>query len=198
MKLQRVGHDWATFTFTSLFTVCVYGVSLVAQLVNNLPAKQETLVWFLGLEVPLEKEYSSILGLSWWLRWQWICLQCGRPGFGPGLGRFPRGGHGNPLQYSCLENPHGQRSLVGYGPWGRKEVDTTEQPSIAQCVYVNSKLLIYRSLGILIYKNFPSNMAIRITKILKTCNINDKFLQAEVNLYCFKLVDWGFSHKRSK
>ena len=23
----------------------------------------------------------------------------------PGLGRFPGGGHGNPLQYSCLENP---------------------------------------------------------------------------------------------
>ena len=31
----------------------------------------------------------------------------------PGLGRSPGGGHGNPLQYSCLENPHGQRSLVG-------------------------------------------------------------------------------------
>ena len=30
----------------------------------------------------------------------------------PGLGRSPGGGHGNPLQYSCLENPHGQRSLV--------------------------------------------------------------------------------------
>ena len=28
----------------------------------------------------------------------------------PGLGRFPGGGHGNPLHYSCLENPHGQRS----------------------------------------------------------------------------------------
>ena len=27
-------------------------------------------------------------------------------------------GHGNPLQYSCLEDPHGQRSLVGYSPWG--------------------------------------------------------------------------------
>ena len=26
-----------------------------------------------------------------------------------GLGRSPGGGHGNPLQYSCLENPHGQR-----------------------------------------------------------------------------------------
>ena len=29
----------------------------------------------------------------------------------PGLGRSPEGGHGNPLQYSCLENPHGQKSL---------------------------------------------------------------------------------------
>ena len=36
---------------------------------------------------------------------------------------------GNPLQYSCLENPHGQRSLVGYSPWGHKESDTTEQLS---------------------------------------------------------------------
>ena len=45
----------------------------------------------------------------------------------PGLGRSSGGGHGNPLQYSCLENPHGQRSLVGYSPWSRKESDTTEQ-----------------------------------------------------------------------
>ena len=45
----------------------------------------------------------------------------------PGLGRSPGGGHGNPLWYSCLENPHGQRSLVSYSPWGRKELDTTEQ-----------------------------------------------------------------------
>ena len=36
----------------------------------------------------------------------------------PGLGRPPGGGHGNPLQYSCLENPHGQRSLVSYSPRG--------------------------------------------------------------------------------
>ena len=40
----------------------------------------------------------------------------------PGLGRLPGGSHGNPLQYSFLENPRGQRSLVGYGPWGRKEL----------------------------------------------------------------------------
>ena len=44
----------------------------------------------------------------------------GDVGLIPGLGRSPRGGHGNPLQYPCLENPHGQRSLVGYSPWGHK------------------------------------------------------------------------------
>jgi len=44
----------------------------------------------------------------------------------PGIGRSPGGGHGKPLQYSRLENPHGQRSLVGYGPWGHKESDLTE------------------------------------------------------------------------
>ena len=35
----------------------------------------------------------------------------------PGLGRSPGGGHGSPLQYSCLENPLGQRSLADYSPW---------------------------------------------------------------------------------
>ena len=45
----------------------------------------------------------------------------------PGLGRSTGGGHGNPFQCSCLENPHGQKSLAGYSPWGRKELDTTEQ-----------------------------------------------------------------------
>ena len=48
-----------------------------------------------------------------------------------GLGRSPGEGNGNPLEYSCLENPHGQRSLVGYNPWGCKESDTTEQVSTA-------------------------------------------------------------------
>ena len=49
----------------------------------------------------------------------------------PGLGRSPGGGHGNPLRYSCLENPHGLRSLEGYSPWGCKELNTTEQLSTA-------------------------------------------------------------------
>ena len=63
-------------------------VSLVDQMVKNLPAMWET-----------------------WVQ------------------RSPGAGHGNPLQYSCLENPHGQRSLVGYSPWGHKELDMTEKLS---------------------------------------------------------------------
>ena len=39
----------------------------------------------------------------------------------PGLGRSPGGGHRNPLQYSCLENP------MDRGAWqGRTESDVTE------------------------------------------------------------------------
>ena len=40
-------------------------------------------------------------------------------------------GHDNPLQYSCLENPLRQRSLVGYGSRGHKELGMTEQLSTA-------------------------------------------------------------------
>ena len=43
----------------------------------------------------------------------------------PGVGRSPRGGNGNPLQYSCLENPMDKRRLVGYSPGGHEELDMT-------------------------------------------------------------------------
>ena len=51
----------------------------------------------------------------------------GDPGSIPVLGRSPGGGNGDPLQYSCLANPHGQKSLAGYSPWGHKELDMTER-----------------------------------------------------------------------
>ena len=50
----------------------------------------------------------------------------------PGLGRSPGRGHGKPLQCACLENPHRQRSLAGYSPWSRKELDTTEKLNTTQ------------------------------------------------------------------
>ena len=85
---------------------------------------------------------SSLLGTIWFLIsvFQTQGFPCGRAVKHPpvnegdardvglilGLGRSPGVGNGTPLQYSCLEDPHGQRSLVGYSPWGRTESDTTE------------------------------------------------------------------------
>ena len=43
-----------------------------------------------------------------------------------GLGRSSEGGHGNPLQYSCLGNSMETESLAGYSPCGPKESDMTE------------------------------------------------------------------------
>ena len=54
----------------------------------------------------------------------------GDVGLIPGSRRSPGVGYGNWPQYSCLEKFHGQRSLVGYIPWGYKELDTTEQLNI--------------------------------------------------------------------
>ena len=68
----------------------------------------------------------------------------------PGLVRSPGGVHGNPLQFSSLENPHGQRSFASYSPWYRRKSDTSERLSIA-----------HPSLGAsqvgLVEKNLPTN-----------------------------------------
>ena len=59
-------------------------------------------------------QQSFPCGLPWWLDGKESACTVGDLKLIPGLGRSPGGGHGNPLQYSCLENHHGQRSLVGY------------------------------------------------------------------------------------
>ena len=54
----------------------------------------------------------------------------------PGWRRSCGEGKGNSLQYSCLENSHGQRSLAGYSPWGWKKVEhnlVTKQLTIYLC-----------------------------------------------------------------
>ena len=74
------------------------------------------------------------LGIGVSLMAQWVNNSPANAGDGcsiPGSEWSPGEGNGNPLQYTCLENPHGQRSLVGYSPWGHKELDTAEQVSTA-------------------------------------------------------------------
>ena len=60
-------------------------------------------------------------------------------------GRSPGGGHGNPLQYSCLKNPHGQRNLAGYSPWGPKE--TRLRDCIYMCLYTHTHVCVHARLS---------------------------------------------------
>ena len=88
-----------------------------------------------GWEDPLEEglaTHSSILGLHWCSDSKESTCNVGDLGSVPRLGRSSGGVQGNPLQYSCLENPHGQSSLAAYSPWGHKESDMTEQLSTIQ------------------------------------------------------------------
>ena len=102
---------------------------LVAQLAKNPPAMQETLVQFLGQEDPWRRDRLPtpvFVGFPGGSDDKESTCNAGALGSIPGLGRSPGGGHGNPLQYSCPENPYGQRSLAGYSPWAHKVSDMTE------------------------------------------------------------------------
>ena len=55
-----------------------------------------------------------------------MCLQCGKPGFDPWVGKIPWRRKWQPTPVFLPEESHGWRSLVGYSPRGRKELDTTE------------------------------------------------------------------------
>ena len=87
-------------------------------------------VWFLSLSIKVHP--CCFRGFPGGLAGKESTFNAGDMGSVPRLGRYPGGGHGNPLQYSCLKNPYGQRSLAGCSPWGCKESDTTEWPSKAQ------------------------------------------------------------------
>ena len=61
-----------------------------------------------------------------------------------GSGKSPGEGNGSPLQYSCLENPHYQRSLEGYSPWGCKELDMTERLTLEKSMAPHSSTLAWK------------------------------------------------------
>ena len=69
-------------------------------------------------------------GLPWWLRCKESACNAGDLGSIRGLGRPTGEGNGYPLQYCCLENSVGRGAW--WVPWGRKELDMTEQPTQRQ------------------------------------------------------------------
>ena len=81
---------------------------------------------------------------SRWFNGKECVFNAGDLGSIPGLGRFPEGGHGNPLQCSSLENPHGQRSLADYSPRGHKGSDMTEWLSMGHNQVTSRTRIRYR------------------------------------------------------
>ena len=93
------------------------GTSEVPKLCSHIHSYSESFVIYRVLSrVPLAKLHSGFLLVTYFID--------SRVHIGEG--------HGNPPQYSCLQNPHGQRSLASCSPWGRKKWDTIEQLSTAQ------------------------------------------------------------------
>ena len=74
-------------------------------------------------------------------------------GLFPELGRFPGGENRNPLQYSCLEKPHGQKSLVGYSPWGHKGSDMTEWLSLQHVLFISGAETVMKIVQLLLFVN---------------------------------------------
>ena len=70
---------------------------------------------------------AAFQGLPWWLRWSSVCLQCGRLGFDPWVGKIPWRRKQQPTPVLLPGKFQGQRSLVGYSPWGHKESKPTER-----------------------------------------------------------------------
>ena len=101
-----------------MVALCLFGASLIVQLVKNPPAMQETPVQFLDWEDLLQKEKatrSSILGLPLWLSWKRIHLQCRRPGFDPWVGKIPWRRERLPTPVFWPGEFHGPHS-----PWGHR------------------------------------------------------------------------------
>ena len=102
------------------------GSSLLCELGGSLPLsglQPPCLDMNAGVKVspkPFCCMYSTNLGFCGGLVGKESTCDVGDLGSIPGLGRSLGGGHSNPLQYSCLENPHGQRSLAGAPQWVHK------------------------------------------------------------------------------
>ena len=82
------------------------------------------------LEVLTHSVHCTGIGLSWWLSQQSAC-NAGDLGSIPGPGRSLGEGNGNPFWYSCLENSMDRGAWRATHPWGRKELDMTEQLTLS-------------------------------------------------------------------
>ena len=118
-------------------------------------------------------------GLPRWLSVKECTCQAGNVGSIPGSGRSPGEETGHPFQYSCLENPHGQRSIPGYSPRGSQRVrqdlvtnSNNSKPTKAEksvlFIAVSSGTYSRSSRGVNVQYMFVEQM-----QILKSCHMKE-------------------------
>ena len=110
MGSHRVGHDWSDLAAAAAAAdlQCCVGFRYITK-------------WICYTYILL------LFGLPWWPKWYRICLQWGTPRFSPWVRKIPWRRKWQPTPGFLPGEPHGQKSLAGYSPWGLKESDTTEQ-----------------------------------------------------------------------
>ena len=107
---QRVRHDWATKTL-----YIHKADALCCTVETNKTLKSNNTLMCCSRVHPGGSDGKS------------ICLQCGRPGFNPWVGKIPWRRKWHPTPVFLPGESHGRRSLVGYSPWGCKQPDATER-----------------------------------------------------------------------
>ena len=146
--------------------------------------------------------------MDWFSRWlsgMNLPASAGDPGLIPGSGRSPGEGNGNPLQYSCLENTHGQKSLVSYSPWDHKELDTTEHTRSAHrldsqplnlwfCVFVLPLLLLNDF--VMTSSQLEYNMITEVSplwlQVIQVCT--EHYIFQRLSYHCYLGAVWVDNH----
>ena len=124
---MRVGVSWRGFDPWRKNEVCLFTAYLNMKVVPSLPHSGQLKTLFEGtLSFWLQKqklEFGWVPLVAQMIR---ICLQCRRPGFNPWVGKISWRREWLPTPVFLPGESYGERSLVGYSPWGHKELDTTE------------------------------------------------------------------------
>ena len=105
----------------------------LARLQPGGPRPTTTLGWSTGFPCPHKRQYLHLMEhsrtcrLPWWLSSKESTCWCRTCRFYYWVGKIPWRRKWPPTPVFLPGESHGQRSLAGYSPWGRKKLDTTEQ-----------------------------------------------------------------------
>ena len=124
MGLHRVGHEWSKLAAAAA-TLNQWFLTLKPTMLHY--CYQCFGLWAKILKLALNDYWASSLAYA---DGKESTCSAGDLGSVPGSGRSSGEGNGNPLPVFLLGESHEQRSLAGYSPWGCKELDTTERPTL--------------------------------------------------------------------